>query len=160
MPEQEPAWSNGVHGLRGRLVVRPGYVVDGTQMLAVDLELENVSDVANPIEVPDSWSVAYELLDPNGQPVEETRSPASVLTPAPFGLVIPYEGVLRFRVSVAGFACPPDQRAVVGVPSRCWVIRRDDRAEYSLAATFSATSAGRRTWHGELRLPPAPLPAP
>jgi hypothetical protein len=159
---QEPAWSPPVGGLRGRLVVRAGPATNGTPILAVYLELENVSDVANPIEVPSTWALDSALRDASGRAVPETPAPADILTPSPFELVVPHDGLLRFRVSVSGYAVGEGEGAMVGMESGCWVIKKGDAGRYALGGTFRAVpdpaAGGRRMWQGELALPPCALP--
>src|SRR5215468_8842097 len=49
--EETGAWSEPVDGLRGRLIAKEGSVFHGTKMVDIYMELENVSDVGNPMQL-------------------------------------------------------------------------------------------------------------
>jgi hypothetical protein len=60
----DSGWSTPVNGLQARLIFTPTQPVNGTTLIGTDLELCNVSDVANVMEVPFTDDVIeFEIVD-------------------------------------------------------------------------------------------------
>ena len=159
-------WSKPDRGIRGRLVVEKGAPCNGTPQIQVYLELQNVSDVADPIHITPGRSVSFEVVDSKGNVVAPAGLPVDVTTPDdPFGLVLPYRSTLRFLLSVRGIGVPKDKKWQVSVPHgssfRSWVIERTDEHAYFLRGGFKAAGERQvsRTWPVALSLPRVPVAA-
>jgi hypothetical protein len=152
-------WSEPVNGLRGRLLFTEDARFNGTRMGAVYLEIQNVSDVLNPMEIYyDTFhALPCELLDGSNQPVAQAASPADIMSPTPFWIMLPYDSTLRFRVSVSGYGIPKDAGLSIGLMSGNWIIPPTSRAACFLSASFSVTPPETKdhlhAWHGVLNLP-------
>lgn len=161
-PFESGAWSQPVNGLRGRLLTAPGETFNGTGLLDVYLELENVSDVANPMEVYfDPYkSLTSSVVDSEGKPLKQPPVAASILSPGPFWLVIPSDGILKFRVSVSGYGIYKDSGTDIPMNSGNWVIAPDDKKQYFVKGDFSAAPdrTKPRAWQGMLHLPRVLIP--
>ncbi len=149
----EDLWSKPDRGIRGRLVVERGAPCNGTPQIQVYLELQNVSDVANPIHITPARSMSFDVVDAKGNVVKPAGLPVDVSTPDdPFGLVLPYQSTLRFLLSVTGIGVPKDKKWQLSVPHgssfRSWVIERTDENSYFLRGRFEATAERQvgRTW--------------
>jgi hypothetical protein len=111
IPEGE--WSAVVDGIRGRLITTPR-TKDGRPQVQIDLELENVSDLGNPIEIP--WIEVHNHLelsleDENGTAAGGALKPAgNHMTPPPFWLQLPAETLIRFTISSGAYEYFPDGR--------------------------------------------------
>ncbi|MGH9819799.1 MAG: hypothetical protein ACRD43_06485, partial [Pyrinomonadaceae bacterium] len=156
--EETGAWSEQVRGLRGRLIVKEDKPFHGTRMIAVYMELENVSDVGNQMEFyfdPIS-SIESKLVDENGKEVEQPPTAADVATPAPFWLALPHDGTLKFRISVTGYGVYDHSGTNVQMSSGNWLIKPNDKGKYYLEATYTSTppkADKRRAWSDSLNLP-------
>lgn len=114
-------WSDAVGGLRGRLLFAEGEKVSGTRIGVVYLELQNLSDVSNPLDIYDG-ALSGQFVDSSGRQVEQSHGPANVMSPLPFWMVLPHDSTLRFRVSVTGYGTPKDGGLSIGLPSGHWLI--------------------------------------
>jgi hypothetical protein len=151
-------WSDSVQGLRGRLSVSEDKPFIGTRMIAVYLELENVSDVGNAIELyfDPTRSIVSRVVDENSNDVAQPPNGASIALPPPFWLAVPWDGSLRFRISVSGYGVYKNSGTQIQMNSGSWLIRRGDKRKFFLETTLvSKPPAGdrRRAWAGELKLP-------
>ena len=151
-------WSASVNGLRGRLSVSEDKPFNGTKMLAVYLELQNVSDVGNPIELyfDPIRTVVSRVIDDAGKDLAQPPNAASITSPPPFWLSIPWDGSLRFHASVYGYGVYKDSGTQVSMANGSWLIKPGDKSKYFLQASLiSKPTAGdkRRAWTGELMLP-------
>jgi hypothetical protein len=157
-------WSQPVNGVQGRIIVSDDVWLYGTQMTTVDLELRNVSDVGNPIAIyfDPNRSFKCELLDAKDQAVARPPFAADIITPNPYWLSLPYQGTLRWRVSVSGYGIKPNSGKMVQMSCGMWLIKPGDHSEYGLAVKFVAVSTPedreRRAWTGTLTIPKAPIP--
>ena len=154
------AWSKPVNGVQGRLIVSDDPPVNDTKMVAVYLELRNVSDFANPIWIYYDPSHVFQcqLLDATGKPVERALSIADIWQPPPFWLALPHDSSLRFRISVSGYGIPHNAGTSIQMDCGNWLIKTDDQSEYALEVTFASTkpqkdAPERRAWEGTLKLP-------
>lgn len=158
-------WSKPVQGVRGRLVLIKGAPVNGTVQIHVYLELQNVSDVANPIHLASGRSFSFDLTDANGRSKSESGMEVDVIVPDDlFGLVLPYESTLRFLVSVTGVGIPKDKAAQISVPHessfKSWVIDPGNDSLYFLSGIFKTTAQRQphQTWSIVLELPKVQIP--
>lgn len=166
------AWSEAVSGIQGRLIAQDDPPFNGTRMIAVYLELRNVSDVGNPLEIPyDGSNFQGELRDKAGKIVAQAGLSCSIINPPGYFLILPHDSTLRFRVSVTGYGVPKDGGALIGLNNAAWLIQRGDSAAYFLSGPFgpcamhhfdakTRNSPSNRKWAGVLQLPPVRIPAP
>src|SRR5436305_602721 len=98
-------WSAAVNGLRGRLTTKEDKPFESTRMIAVYLELENVSDIGNPLELyfDPTNSVVSKVIDESGKPLAEPPTAADIISGPPYWLALPWDGSMRFRVSISGY---------------------------------------------------------
>jgi hypothetical protein len=154
-------WSNTVNGVQGRLSLSVDEVSTGTKIPIVYLELRNASNTTIELYF-DPMLVQSSVVDVKSQPLEKAAGAASVLLPQRVWLTLPYDGALRFRISVSGYTVSTEGRASIQMVSGNWFIRGTDEAAYSVAASFSAkipsAGPGRPAWTGTLILPPVRIP--
>lgn len=157
-------WSAPVDGLRGRLLFGEGEKFNGTRMALIYLELQNVSDVGNPMEVyfDIDRGLDCELLDGSGKSIPKAGSPASITTPPSYWITLPHDSILRFRVSVTGYGIPKDGGLSIGMMSGDWRIPANTRGDYFLTTPFSVSppkeQSHSRPWKGVLKLPKLKIP--
>lgn len=154
----DEGWSLPKEGVQGRLIFTEDPPFNGTRMWAIDLELRNVSDVGNPIEIYYDPINAFrcELFDAKKKPVPQPPLVADILTPSPYWISLPYQGSIRFRVSVNGYGIPNDGGRMIQMSCGAWLIKLSDRGEYFFKANFAADPPHdhrRRAWKGPLELP-------
>ena len=156
----EAGWSKPVSDIQARFSFEEGPLGHGTTRLTKTyLELRNVSDRASPIYL---WydpgaSVKAQLFDSAGKPVQMTGNAASIWVSPPFLICLPYDSTLKLNVTASGYGVPKDEKALVGLISGDWVIKKDDSSEYFLGGTFIAESPAKETehelWTGEIQIP-------
>jgi hypothetical protein len=156
-------WSPTVSGLRGRLVASAG---DGTapRVVRVELELENVSDVANPIEI--YWDIdavlSFSLTDEAGTEIETTPTMVSIQRVFPYWLALPPDSTLRIDITTTGYGMVPRPSVVVGLPHDAfWQLDATDTPRRLLRGVLrpiSTRATHRRPWQGRLDLPPVEIP--
>ena len=158
-------WSEPVGGVQGRLTITEDPELNGTKILAVYLELRNVSDVGTPLEIyfDPHQSTQCRLLDAKGQSLENaTGLAASILTPFPFWLTLPYDSSLRFRISVSGYGVSKDAGSLIPLLCGPWVIEPGAEGERALEVTLIGKAPkeepDRRVWKGTLKLPKVKVP--
>jgi hypothetical protein len=160
-------WSQPVGGLRARLELRSeaGGATD-TPMAHTWVVLENVSDVGNPMELywDDDHLFSFTLTDDTGAPARTGGMAASIMSPGPYWLVIPFESSVRASLTVMGYGVQPHGRLFIGLPAmHAWELDAGDAHAYQLAARLRVTAPPpadhRQAWSGELDIPPVALPA-
>lgn len=161
--EETGAWSEPVHGLRGRLTAKEDKPFHGTKMIAIYMELENVSDVGNQMEFyfDPIKSIESSVTDSNGKDLEQPPTAADVASPSASWLALPNDGTLRFRVSVSGYGVYENSGTNVQMMSGNWLIKPSDKEKYYLEATYISKppeSDRRRAWTGSLKLPRVLIP--
>jgi hypothetical protein len=147
-----------VDGVRARLIATPS----PNHQTALDLELQNVSDVGNPIEI---WyqdmSLALPLeLETAAGPVEHAGTGASITMPPPYWLELPGGSTLRIPITRAAYEDDPGQPALFRpIEDQAWEV---PAAPLFLRGTFAPRTApderGHTAWHGPLALPRIALP--
>lgn len=158
-------WSQTVDGIQGRLSISEDQSFHGTRMFAIYLELRNVSPVADPFELYFDWTHSFHcrLLDKDEKAVPTASLPTSILIPRPFWLSLPYDGVVRFRVSVCGFMVPANSGALIPMLCGEWLVKSGDGNDYWFDATLVVNppkvEVTRRVWKGTLKLPRVKVPA-
>jgi hypothetical protein len=161
--EQIGAWSATVDGLRGRLITKEDKPFEGTRMIAAYIELENVSDIGDPMEFyfEPTKTVISKVVDDDGKPPPPVPTAADIITGPPFWLAIPTDGSMRFRVSISGYGVYKNSGTNVQMMSGNWVIKPDDKRKYYLEARFVSKPPAmdkRRAWSGELTMPRVLIP--
>jgi hypothetical protein len=158
------AWSETVDGIRGRLVISYGPDFGGAEMAVVYLEIQNVSDSADPKNVgfDEDRQFKWQLFDERGELVRDDHGiAASIMVPGPYWIVLPHDSTLRFRVSVSGYGISPGGGVALQLPGAFWQVQRKKEGAYFLSATFASVMAKeerRRAWKGVLVLPRVQLP--
>jgi len=163
VPEETGAWSEAVNGLRGRLIAKEDKPFQGTRMIAVYMELENVADVGNQMEFffDPIKSIESNVVDMNGKDLKQPPTVADVATPSAYWLALPNDGTLRFRISVWGYGEYENSGTNVQMMSGNWLIKPADKQKYYLEATYISKppeSDRRRAWSGSLKLPKVLIP--
>jgi len=154
-------WSKPVSGVQARFSFEEGPLFNGTRLTKTYLELRNASDRAAPIYLryDPGASVKAQLFDSAGRPVRMTGNPASIWVSPPFLICLPYDSTLKLNVTAVGYGVPKDEKALIGLHSGDWVIKKDDSSEYFLGGTFVARKPEEETeqklWVGEIQIPMA-----
>lgn len=158
-------WSDPVNGLRGRLIFGKDEKFNGTRLATIYIELQNVSNVLNPIEIyyDTGRALPCVLLDVSNQPVAQSGMPADIISLNAFWIVLPYDSILRFRVSVTGYGIPKDAGLSIGLMSGNWIIPPTSHTDHFLSASFvvapPANTEHIHAWRGVLKLPIVKIPA-
>jgi hypothetical protein len=164
-PSSFGEWSQPTNGLRARLAFAEDAKLYGTRMGVLYLELQNVS-------LGDTMYVYYraasspfrcELRDSAGKTNETTGCAYDGWIPAPCWLSLPHDSLLRFRVTLGGFAVPRDGGLfIAGCVSDCWAIPSSATNDYFLSGTLSVAApkdeTRPRVWEGTLKLPLVRIP--
>jgi hypothetical protein len=158
-------WSEVAQGIRGRLAVDFGPDLAGAEMAVVYLEIQNVSDVANPKELwfdPGRSLVEWNLQDEQGRKIPKPGGiVASIMMMGPYWITLPHDATLRFRASVSGYGIQPNGGIAFQLPGAFWQVARQPGVTYELSATFvSSPPKGdiRHAWRGRLLLPSVKIP--
>jgi hypothetical protein len=108
-------------------------VSNGTGIVVTHLELNNVSNVVNPMLVNvDRKSMTFRVTDAEGADVPVTGGHFSGRVFGAPELVLPHDSSIRFRIGPCGWGIPGDQAALVDLgPHFGWVLPRDGKM-YSL----------------------------
>ncbi len=154
------AWSAPVAGLRGRLVVVRLADSEGHRQAGLDLELENVRDVADAIQI--AWEGASSMLDftledAAGHAVPRLALGGNELV-VPARLALPPGATLRLRISRGLYE---SAKLVRPTSFQGWEIRPDTPKTLYLRATFAPPGSKVRTerlWTGPIVLPRVPMP--
>src|SRR5438034_1287839 len=103
--EEVGEWSEVVHGVQGRLIVKEDKVYAGTKLIAVYMELRNATNILGTIDAYyDCNTLKTVVVDSKGDVVSKPETAdMSVFEPLPMWVVLPYDSSLRFRVSVSGY---------------------------------------------------------
>jgi hypothetical protein len=161
---KEGAWSVPAEGLRARILASMSHTFYGTPQIRIDLELQNVSDVATPIEI--EWDIdallSFELADETGRSVPRAVRPCNITRVMPYWIAIPCDSTLRTNITTSGYGQFPNQRWFLGLPGGgAWESALGDTHRYSLLGTLSARSLDNpthRAWRGTITLPAVELP--
>ena len=161
--EETGAWSEPVDGLRGRLIAKEGSAFHGTKMADIYLELENVSDVGNPMQFyfDPIKSIESRCFYSNGKDIMQPPTAADVITPSAYWLSIPSDGRLKFKISVTGYGVYDNSGSNVQMMSGNWLIKPGDKGKYYLEAKLIShppESSRIRAWSGELKFPKVLIP--
>ncbi|MHC4248117.1 MAG: HEAT repeat domain-containing protein [Planctomycetota bacterium] len=140
-------------------------VFNGTPMIATYLELQNVSDVGNPMKV--AWRrerMDLRVVDADGRELPKAMGPYSGGGFHAHYLVLPFDSTLSFSISCRGLGVPADKAAVIDLGGmNNWVIQ-DDANDHYLEASLQVPQSERgrddptRPWHGRIELPRVRIP--
>lgn len=160
-------WSPTVQGLRGRLVLTKAGNAAKPQV-RIDLEIENVSDSATPIELwwaDPSTIIDLSLVDARGTVLPKLALPGSYATPPPAWLSVPVNSATRFTLSKGAYEYVPGGRVMLRPTTfQGWTMNLDQAGHLLLRGKLTPPNpsaqdgTGRRPWIGTLDLPAVPLP--
>lgn len=161
----DAGWSEVSNGLRARLFMRRGHVINGTGIVVTQVELGNVRVLKNPTLVTVHLKdITYRVTDAEGRDVPTTGLPFSAPVVDPIELVLPHDSSIRFRVGPLGFGIPGDQAALVDLgPYFGRVLPKDGKA-YFLSAVLDVPEVREvrgdrgKLWHGRLDIPRVRIP--
>jgi len=138
-PEALGAWSKPVDGMQGRLILKKDQPMGDVRMIAVDLELRNVSDDFEPIEIYyNSLNLAGTVRNHRGKVFDGVPLFLGMVVPPPYWLAIPREGSVRFHVASFGYEIPKVGGPQGMVPDGPWVLESDGTGPYFLSGSFQS----------------------
>jgi hypothetical protein len=159
-------WSETIKGLRGRLVFSEDKKIDGTEIAVIYLELQNVSNVGNPMEIYFDTihsQLHFQLADASNRQKQDSGGALDEMIPDSYWINLPHDSTLRFRVSWHGYGIPKDAGLAIGVPEHFWVIPANSTNNYFLSASFAASPPNDKdhihAWNRSLVLPSVKIPA-
>ena len=158
-------WSPVVHGLRGRLIVTATTDVIHRPQWKLELELQNVTDLAEPISLSanlPSQMVELVLEDEAGKPIPRAAVPGNEITPPPYVLNLPVASTLRMTLSSEAIAYGTKIPLLRPFAFQAWWLPAKHGKLY-LSAKLRPAAGGRKIdspneWTGELALPRVALP--
>jgi hypothetical protein len=162
-PAKDGGWSESVNGLRARLVFGEERVLYGTRIPEVCLELQNASDIGNPMEFDFDASkfIRFDLRSSDDKPGPKPAGIADAdgFILEPFHITIPQGGTLKFPITWRGYGIPREGGTALGFEGAFWVIPASDKSKYFLSATLEVPQTQRdpnraRRWHGTIKIPP------
>ena len=162
---QVGAWSKVIDGIQGRLLAALDTSYNGTRMLAVYVELRNVSDVANPKDIYYDFMSSFrgKVVDARNQELPRASLPADIMSPPPCWLAVPNDGLLRFPVFVHGYGVPQNGGVMISLPNDVWLIPSEKVTGYfingALTAPLKRAAWSQSNWHGTIELPNVKIPA-
>ncbi len=160
------AWSEAKDGLRGRLVATRARDAEGHAQLRLDLELENVSDRAEPLEV--AWTnlgsvLELSLEDEHAAPVPRLAVGGNEFTIPTYTLRIPVESTIRIGVSPAAYEyTPAGEKLLRPLTFQAWDVTQVHASKLYLKAKLVPLASVRqpdKSWAGPLELPRVELPS-
>jgi hypothetical protein len=128
--------------IRGRLLILQGHEpASASELLDTEvyLELENISGGAGtPAEIYfDPNRLQCELLDAHDKSVPQSMFAFSGGCPGSCRIILPYDCLVRFRVSCYGIRSPKKGGLAIQTPGKYWLIKPTDTNDYFLSATFN-----------------------
>ncbi len=159
-------WSEPTNGLRGRLLFSEDAKFYGTEMATVYLKLQNVDNMANPMEIYFDTlrsPLRFELKDASGNSRKDAPMDLDEIIPGSYWIDLPHDSTLRFRVSSGGYGIPENAGLAIGVRGNFWIIPYAETNDYFLTASFDVIPTTDKdhihAWKGTLKLPPVKIPA-
>ena len=156
-------WSEPVRGLRGRLLLTP-YQADDRAQLKIEIELEHVDRVANPIQF--RWTSKdsmfdFSLADSSGIALTRLGLGGNEMSPLPYTVAVPGQSSLRIQITDAVFSYNADGRVMLRPTTfQGFDVSSLDMSELQIGVTFRAQGVGdnpNRRWSGPLEVPAVPL---
>jgi hypothetical protein len=163
------AWSPVVEGVRGRLVATALVDANGKPQLAVDLDLENVSDMGNPIEIycggDGQALVHFAAEDESGTALAQpSHMGGSYASPPPFWLELLHGSSLHVTITKAAYEyVSPTDVLLRPKTFEAWPLPAQRTTKLYLRAKVVAfpsppDARDHRAWKGPLDLPRVALP--
>jgi len=168
VPVSDEIWT-----LRGRLLVshpptqtEPAKSLELWNGARVYLELQNVSDVTDPVEIfiPGYLPMNCEMRDGHDQLLvgQEVWQLPDGPRPPQFTVTLPGDSILRLPANTL-IATRKADVWVIGLPQRSWELQTGGTNEYYLSATFSPltnhpSALNYHVWQGTLKLPKVRIP--
>jgi hypothetical protein len=159
-------WSQEVQGVRGRLIAIPAKAGDGGRQLRIDVELKNVSDVADPIEI--WWTdiqsvVTFSLEDEAGRELPESSLGGNHISPLGHWLRLEPHSLTRMTITTAAYEYVRRGETLLRpVTFQGWDLSAAPTGKLYLRAKLAPDAAEgpvpRRNWKGPLELPRVALP--
>jgi hypothetical protein len=163
-PASADSWSRSVDGVRARLVVSATTDANKRPQLAIAVELENTSDVGEPITIAagsPSEMLELTLEDDTGKPIPRAAIPGNQHAIPPYVLALPYRSTLRVELHPSAYEYVPSGRVMLRPFSlTAWEIPAKHGTLYLAAKLAPVTSDKSITgkWRGPLHLPRVALP--
>jgi hypothetical protein len=166
---EEPAWSESVKGIRGRLQVLPPkdeFGGHGSPFFRIYLELQNTADTMGQINIRHPARVSVTSV--HGEDGQALARPSGGMlydgmSPNWKALFLPMDGTVHYRISFPGVGHRPGSKVGIidlGLGS-VWEIPMDGKTYYLDATFINPAEPGDHPfmdWSGTLKLPPAPIP--
>jgi hypothetical protein len=162
LPGTGDGWSAVVRGLRGRLVTTKASDSAGRPQLRLDLELENVTDSAAPIEI--FWGdfgsmLRLELEDEAGTVLPKDAVGGSFASGPPHWLAVPVSSAIRMTISKAAYEYVPGGRVLLRpMTFQAWAVPATRTGKVFLRGTLTPPTSTEGSWTGALDLPRVALP--
>ncbi len=162
---EDKSWSKAVNGIRAKITMRERTVLNGSRIIAVYLNLKNISGGLYPLHI--HWKqsgLSLKVVDADGHEFPKvTAMDYSGAMPFDFDLVLPLDGFLSFNLSLSGLGIPKDKAAVLDLgDDDCWIIDKAAGKKYFLKATLtiprSKDHGHIRYWYGTIDIPKAEIP--
>lgn len=165
-------WSAPVNGLQARLCPMVKGNFNGTPIITTYLELRNVSDHANPLELPldaPDIQLKFTVTDGAGKSVAAAGGPFRELRADQGVLRIPFDSQMRINIAHRGAGVPKDHAAhldlgadlaidgLAAAPA-VWDFKCGDTGSYYLHASLTVRKGGPERWAGTLEIPKVKLP--
>ena len=163
----EPVWSKAMQGVRGRIIATPTHDAAGRPQLELDLVLENVSDLAAPIEI--AWGsfggmLKLTLEDEAGKVVPPHGVGGNEMTIPTRWLQLPLSSALRMNVSRAAYEYVSATRTMLRPVSwQAWDLPSPRTSKLYLRVELKPmwdppAPADHHAWAGPLWFPRVELP--
>jgi hypothetical protein len=160
---EDALWSKPDNGVQARLLVLPGKKPN-EPFCRVYLEFQNVSDVMGQTKIRFSpGNLTLAVTNKNGR---KLATPSSINYDGPFPLWesnLPYDGTLKFRISLTGLGYRPGKdKVIIDVgTNNVWVVPQNS-STYYLSGTLSIKKEKgdhpHTDWSGTLTLPKVEIP--
>jgi len=153
-------WSDTVGGLRMRFIVTSKHEVE-PRRAAVYLEMQNVSNVINPIEFNSGFSLNCKLTNSTGNPPPPAGCIADGFVCPPYWIYVPFDSTLKLRVddiNASAMSFKGQTGVSMAVGSGCWLVPDNTTNEYFLTGVFKVERTHQseehiHAWDGTIQLP-------
>ncbi|MDD5140747.1 MAG: hypothetical protein PHY43_10865 [Verrucomicrobiales bacterium] len=154
-------WSETVGGLRMRFIVSSKQERADFCRAAVYLEMQNVSNVINPIEFNSSFSLNCTLTNSAGNPPPSAMCFGSGFVCPPYWIYVPFDSTLKLRVDDMNswsVGLKGQTGVSMAVGTGCWLVPDNTTNEYFLTGVFKEERIRQpedhiHAWDGTIQLP-------
>jgi hypothetical protein len=144
-----------------RFIVSSRQVSADFRRAVVYLEMQNVSDVINPIEFNSGFSLICKLTNSIGNPPPTAGCIADGFVCPPFWIYVPFDSTLKLRVddiNASAMAFKGQNGVSMAVGSGCWLVPDNATNEYFLTGVFKVERTRQpeehiHAWDGAIQLP-------